>query len=218
MKIKFILSFFIFFLSFELFAANDDLSGKGLYCEDKDLVVYLEFNSRSDVDVHFLERYLELDPYRTEQTYGPKFYRFGFPKYKYSIVETKYAPYESRRIESPHQINIDPSDDYERYRHSGSWMHVIRDTLELNWGNLPQFGRNINYVGEGAGRRYREYYGYNIGMTPIFCKVEKKNAAEVKKYILGRAKFLNDRIVNDIIELRDELDRQEEEAKSKNKI
>jgi len=98
-------------------------------------------------------------------------------------------------------------------------MYVIRDTLELHWSNwLHVADRNVNYPGEGAGKRYREYYGYNIGQTPIFCIVEKKNASEVKEYIESRAKFLNDIIVRDILELKDELDRREIETKSTNKI
>ena len=213
MKIKFILSFFIFFLSFELFAASDDLSGKSLYCEDKDLVVFLEFNSRSDVDVHFLKRYAQGNPYRSPSS---------FPRYKYALVETKYDMHESRRYESPHQIQIDSNPAYERYQQYNlkpRWMYVIRDTLELHWSNwLHVEDRNVNYAGEGAGKRYREYYKYNIGMTPIFCIVEKKNASEVKEYIESRAKFLNDIIEKDILEYKDELDRLEEESKSTNKI
>jgi len=213
MKFKFILYLLLLSITFKSMAAGDDLTGKALYCEDKDLVVYLEFNSRSDVDVHFLKRYAQGNPYVSPS---------DFPRYKYALVETKYDMYEARRDNSPHQIQIDSNPAYERYQSFNlkpRWMYVIRDTLELHWSNwLHVADRNVNYPGEGAGKRYREYYGYNIGMTPIFCIVEKKNASEVKEYIESRAKFLNDIIVRDILELKDELDRREIETKSTNKI
>jgi hypothetical protein len=56
MKTKFNIFFIIFFLSFKVFA-GDDLTGKQLFCNYKDLVIFLDFYSSSKVKLHYLERY-----------------------------------------------------------------------------------------------------------------------------------------------------------------
>ena len=192
MKKKFSIFLFIFFMSFKL-SAGDDLSGKGLYCKAKDLIIYLDFNSPFNADVHYLQRYDA--EYVTNSSGITEQRRIKQVQYRYKYREEKYSTTNTT-------IDIDASSFHR-------WIRVNRESLELSYNNWWQSQQNINLL---AGVGYIQKNNLLKHEEPINCTVEKKNITEIKNEINNLAQNYNGKIESKILE---EKKKKKEESKKR---
>ena len=188
----------MFFLSFKVFA-GDDLSGKGLFCYTKDLIIYLDFNSPYSVDVHYLQRYNA--DYVTNSGLT-KAVQHGSVKYRYKHRTEKY-------LTTNGTIAIDSYDPWN------SWITVYRESLELSYRNWWQSQQDINKLFPFHGG-YIQKNDVLEDEESIYCRLENDFAVtDVKDYIKSTAQEYNNKIQGKIIE---QKKKEEEESRKVNKI
>jgi hypothetical protein len=197
-KIKFSIFFIIFFLSFKVIA-GDDLTGKGIYCYTKDLIIYLDFNSQSKVDVHYLQRYNA--DYVTNPSGLTEAFMHNRVKYRYKHRTERYST-------TNQTIDID-------YGNFNYWIRVLRQSLKLMYENRWQIQQDINKLYPFHGG-YLQKNDVMKDEEPIYCRVDNNlTVTQVKDFIESTAKSYNNKINSEISE---QKKKEEEESKKVNKI
>jgi len=183
MKKKFNIFLIIFLTTFKIFAGEgDDLTGKGLYCYTKDLIVYLDFKSPSNVDVHYLQRYN--GEYLNNSI---NLTQYSQPKYRYKHRSEKY-------LTTNYSIDINRKSRFDR------WIRVDRESLELIYRNWLPLKLNINQLFPFH-RGYIQKNDVLEDEESIYCRLENDFAAtDVKDYIQSTAQNYNNKIQGKIIE------------------
>jgi len=199
MKKLLILLFSLSFLSSPSVFAGDDLTGKGLWCYAKDLIIYLDFNSPYNVDVHYLQRYNA--DYVTDSYGLTKEYFHGRVKYRYKHRAEKY-------LTTNRTIDIDYFDFHR-------WIRVNRESLKISYKNWWQNQQDINKLFPFSGG-YIQKNDVLADEQPISCRVENNlNVTEVIDFIKSTAQNYNNKIESSIIE---QKKKEEEESRKVNKI